>query len=227
MGRAAGVLHMIDEPNHVPDANDLEMLESLARLTGAQLGMLRAMEQTTRQAATDALTGLANRRTLEDTVRKHFERDEDFALAVADLDHFKDLNDTHGHEVGDRALRLFARTMRDAVRPNDLVSRYGGEEFVLVLAGAGIVDAVHALERIRRKLTERLASGTTPEFTASFGIAHSTDAGTFDELFSLADQALLAAKRAGRDRIAIADEDPMLEPDEMARLLAEIDGATS
>jgi GAF domain-containing protein len=106
MGRAAGVLHMIDQPDHVPSANDLDMLESLARLTGAQLGMLRAMEKTTRQAATDALTGLANRRTLEDV-----------ALAVADLDHFKDLNDTHGHEVGDRALRLFARTMRDAVRP--------------------------------------------------------------------------------------------------------------
>src|SRR5689334_16496136 len=71
MGRAAGVLHLVDEPDRVPSGDELHTLESLARLTGARLGMLRAMEKTTRQAATDALTGLANRRTLEDTVRKH------------------------------------------------------------------------------------------------------------------------------------------------------------
>src|SRR5262249_25940364 len=152
-----------------------------SRLVGARLGLLRAMHKTTLQAATDPLTGLANRRTLEEVVRDLLDRGEDFALAIADLDHFKHLNDAHGHEVGARALLLFAATMSHAVRPHDVVARYGGEEFLLVLRGAGLVDAMHALERVRRRLAERLSAGSTPEFTASFGLAHSTAADRFDE----------------------------------------------
>jgi diguanylate cyclase (GGDEF)-like protein len=223
MGRAVGVLHVVDTPDEPPNNEQLNSLETLARLVGARLGLLRAMHRTNLQAATDPLTGLANRRTLEETARELFDKGEDFALAVADLDHFKLLNDAHGHETGDRALRLFARTMRDAVRPHDVVARYGGEEFVLILRGAGIVDAMHALERIRRRLAERLVAGNTPEYTASFGLAHSTSADRFDELFRIADQALLAAKRAGRDRIAIAgDDEPTCDPDEVAQLIADL-----
>jgi diguanylate cyclase (GGDEF)-like protein len=223
MGRAVGVLHVVDDPDQPPSKDQLHSLETLSRLVGARLGLLRAMHRTTLQAATDPLTGLANRRTLEETVRELFDKSEDFALAIADLDHFKLLNDAHGHETGDRALRLFARTMRDAVRPHDVVARYGGEEFVLILRGAGIVDAMHALERIRRRLAERLVAGNTPEYTASFGLAHSTSADRFDELFRLADQALLAAKRSGRDRIAIAgDDEPTTDPEAVAQLLADL-----
>jgi diguanylate cyclase (GGDEF)-like protein len=208
MGRAAGVLHAVDAPGAAPSGEALHSMETLARLVGARLGLLRAMHRTSLQAATDPLTGLANRRTLEESVRELFDQNEDFSLAIADLDHFKVLNDTHGHDTGDRALRLFARTMRDAVRPNDIVARYGGEEFLIVLQGATVVDALHGLERIRRRLAERLAAGTVPEFTASFGLVHSTHADRFDELFALADQALLSAKRSGRDRISIAGEEP-------------------
>ena len=223
MGRAAGVLHAVDEPGHVPNQEQLHAMETLARLVGAKLGLLRAMQRTSLQAATDPLTGLANRRTLEEAVRELFERGDDFALAIADLDHFKLLNDAHGHEAGDRALRLFARTMRDTVRPNDVVARYGGEEFVIILRDAGMVDALHALERVRRRLAERLAAGTTPVYTSSFGLAHSTSADRFDELFSLADQALLTAKATGRDRIAIAGDALACEAAEVAALLAELE----
>jgi diguanylate cyclase (GGDEF)-like protein len=223
MGRAVGVFHVVDQPGEPPTKEQLHSLETLARLVGARLGLLRAMHRTNLQAATDPLTGLANRRTLEEAVRELFDKGEDFALAVADLDHFKLLNDAHGHETGDRALRLFARTMRDALRPHDVVARYGGEEFVLILRGAGIVDAMHALERIRRRLAERLMAGNTPQYTASFGLAHSTHADRFDELFSLADQALLAAKRSGRDRIAIAgDDEPTCDPEAVAQLIADL-----
>ena len=178
------MLHAVDAPNELPDVEQVHSLETLSRLVGARLGLLRAMHRTSLQAATDALTGLANRRTLEEAVRELFEQGQDFSLAVVDLDNFKLLNDTHGHEAGDRALRLFSRTMRDAVRPNDLVARYGGEEFLIVLRGASIIDAMHALERVRRRLAERLTAGTTPVFTASFGLVHSTHADRFDELFS-------------------------------------------
>jgi len=223
MGRAVGVLHVVGEPDNLPPDRDVEGLETLARVCGAKLGLLRAMHKTSLQAATDALTGLANRRTLEETVRQLFDRGEDFALAIADLDHFKLLNDAYGHEIGDRALRLFARTMRDAMRPDDVVARYGGEEFVLIVRGAGVVDAIHALERVRRRLADRLAAGTTPEFTASFGLAHSSLADRFDELFSFADQALLSAKRNGRNRIAVAGDESGHEPPEVTQLLSELE----
>jgi diguanylate cyclase (GGDEF)-like protein len=223
MGRSAGVLHVVDAPEHVPTVQALHSLETLARPVGARLGLLRAMHRTSLQAATDPLTGLANRRTLEETVRDLFERGVDFSLAIADLDHFKLLNDAHGHEVGDRALRLFARTMRDAVRPEDVMARYGGEEFVLVLPGAPVVDAYQALERVRRRLAERLTAGTTPDFTSSFGLAHSKWADRFDDLFSLADQALLSAKRAGRDRITISGDDSGEPFHDIEQLIAQLE----
>ncbi len=223
MGRAVGVLHVVGEQDVLQPDRDVEGLETLARVSGAKLGLLRAMHKTSLQAATDALTGLANRRTLEEAVRGLFDRGEDFALAIADLDHFKLLNDAYGHEVGDRALRLFARTMRDAMRPEDVVARYGGEEFVLILRGASMIDAVHALERVRRRLADRCAAGTIPEYTASFGLAHSSVADRFDELFSLADQALLSAKRAGRNRIAVPGDESGYESPEVAQLLAELE----
>ena len=223
MGRAAGVIHVVEAPDHVPDAEPLHALETLSRLAGARLGLLRAMHRTSLQAATDPLTGLANRRTLEETVRSLFERGDDFSLAIADLDNFKLMNDAHGHEVGDRALRLFARTMRDAVRPDDVVARYGGDEFVLVLKDTGVAEALQGLERVRNRLAERITGGGTPDFTASFGLSHSTHADAFDELFSLADQALLRAKRAGRNRVAIEGDEPVADGPAIEQFLAELE----
>ena len=97
-------------------------------------------------------------------------------LAMGDLDHFKALNDTHGHDAGDRALRLFSRTLRDAVRADDLVCRYGGEEFVVVFPGLSVDVAARALGRIQEQLVLALAAGSVPPFTASFGVAGSTTA---------------------------------------------------
>ena len=107
--------------------------------------LLRAMHRTSLQAATDALTGLANRRTLEEAVRELFEQGQDFSLAVVDLDNFKLLNDTHGHEAGDRALRLFSRTMRDAVRPERSLSLATAAKSSSSCSTApAIIDAMHA-----------------------------------------------------------------------------------
>ena len=121
---------------------------------------------------------------------------------MGDLDHFKKLNDTHGHDIGDRALRQFARIMRTVLRSEDLVSRYGGEEFVLVLPrAAGQAAAAAALTRVQENLLVAVAGGTVPPFTVTFGVAHSDDAGSLEELIRLADAALFKGKREGRNRV--------------------------
>jgi len=145
-----------------------------------------------------------NRRTLENEMRVLLRQKTPFALAIADLDLFKQLNDKHGHETGDRSLRGFALTMRRTLRDVDLVGRWGGEEFVIVMPGADCKLAVGVLDRIRESLAGS-HQGTHPNFTASFGVTDSTMADTLERLIMLADSALYASKNSGRDRVTIAD----------------------
>ena len=126
---------------------------------------------------------------------------------IADLDRFKTLNDAHGHEAGDRALRLFAQVTEQAIREDDLLGRWGGEEFVLVLPDLDRFGALSLLERLRTRLAAA-HPGETARFTASFGVADSTQAGTIDEIVKIADNGLYAAKAGGRDRAKIGEPPP-------------------
>ncbi len=203
MGRTVGVVHAtapLDEPL---DDDGIESLQVLANESGNRLGMLRIMAETQLQASTDGLTGLMNRRSLENRARVMRASGTDFALVLADLDHFKSLNDTHGHETGDRALRVFAETLRSEVRTEDLACRYGGEEFVVLLPRAEMHEAIEAMERVRDALARATRRGDVPTFTASFGIAHSNESVDFDDVVHRADKALFMAKDAGRDCICI------------------------
>ena len=151
---------------------------------------------------TDPLTGLPNLRAFLERLELALadaSRGRRFALAMADIDHFKLINDTHGHQVGDRVLVAIAEVMRQRARKNDLVARYGGEEFVLVLADVDEPLAVHVAESFR----ERIASIKEPAcVTASFGVcAYTEELGTADALIRAADTALYRAKRDGRDRV--------------------------
>jgi diguanylate cyclase (GGDEF)-like protein len=203
MGRTVGVIHTTGAHSAPLDEARIDDLETLANQAGARLGMLRVMAETQLQASTDGLTGLINRRTLENTVRNLRAAKRPFALVMADLDRFKELNDTHGHEAGDRALRIFAQTLRETLRSGDVACRFGGEEFTLVLPDVATADAADLMEKVRTNLTAAVGRGDAPRFTASFGVVHSGDADTFDELVSIADRALFAAKHAGRDRVAL------------------------
>lgn len=124
---------------------------------------------------------------------------------MADLDFFKRVNDSHGHEMGDRALRLFSRVFTDGLRAGDLAARWGGEEFAAVLHGVRAADATRVLERLRNSLAEATMTGETPPFTASFGIIDSATVGNFELLVRTADDALYAAKEAGRDCVVVGD----------------------
>lgn len=202
-GKSLGVVHATFADGLPPDESRMEM-ELIARRAGDRIGMLRLFDEAQNQASSDPLTGMLNRRSLEATVRRLVLDGGRYVVAYGDLDRFKDLNDTHGHEVGDRALRLFSRAVRDSIRPDDLACRYGGEEFVLVLPDLRVDEAVRVLERIRASLARNLADDGVPPFTVSFGVAASAQADTFDRVVALADTALLAAKAAGRDRVVVS-----------------------
>jgi diguanylate cyclase (GGDEF)-like protein len=199
-GRSSGVVHAMGADGAPPTENDLSYLDITTRHASERIAMLRAFEKSETQARTDPLTGLWNRRSLENRVRELARDATPYALAYGDLDHFKILNDTHGHEAGDQALRLFARVLRASVRPDDITARYGGEEFVIVLPDCPTETATRILERLREQLALTLTNGRVPAFTVSFGVASSTDADTFDDIVALADRALLTAKTDGRNR---------------------------
>jgi diguanylate cyclase (GGDEF)-like protein len=118
-----------------------------------------------------------------------------------DLDHFKLLNDTYGHEGGDRALRVFATAVHEMLRGTDVAGRYGGEEFVFAFPDRAPAEALMAIERLRSGLRVATESGACPSFTASFGLAEWEPKMTVDELLRVADDRLRQAKLTGRNRV--------------------------
>ncbi len=201
MGQPIGVVHATgavdDPPGHRVEAN----VQAMAAVAGNRLGMLRALEKRERQATTDPLTGLVNRRELEDRARDMAVTEARVAVVIIDLDRFKELNDTHGHDAGDSALRTFARVASDGLRPDDVAARYGGEEFVLLLPGVDATGAVRVVERLRVALSDTIERGGLPRFTFSAGLVDAEPPFELAELISRADEALLEAKNTGRDRI--------------------------
>lgn len=223
MGRSIGVLHATTPVDQALNPEQIAELTSLGMQAGAKIGTVRVFERTQLQARTDGLTGLSNRRTIEQVVRELAAKRVPYALALADLDHFKRLNDTRGHAAGDQALRLFGDVVRRTLRSGDHVARWGGEEFVIVMPNAAATEGVEIIERCRAELERTLANCAVPRFTASYGVADSTMAGELEHVIRIADQALYQAKETGRDRLAIGQpgSEPLLpEP----RHASECDG---
>lgn len=208
MGRSLGVLHVTGAPGAPPDEEAAHRLVVLAAQTGTAIGTIRAFSKAQLQASTDSLTGLLNRRSAEDKLVRRLHAGDSFAVVMADLDHFKLLNDTYGHDVGDRALRLFCDSVRDALRAEDIFARWGGEEFMIALPNSNRSAAGAVLERVRRTLAESCARADTPSVTASFGVSDTSMTPHLDQLLRLADEALLRAKARGRDRVQLAGADP-------------------
>jgi two-component system, cell cycle response regulator len=160
-------------------------------------------------ATLDGLTGVFNRREfnrrLQIEMNQAARQDYRCALIMFDIDHFKKLNDTYGHQAGDEALKCFAALLKQQVRPGDLVARYGGEEFGVILPHTTIHEAAMVAERLRQAVEQEPVSISitqTLQITASIGVsAFPEDAGDPPALLEAADQALYAAKRGGRNRV--------------------------
>ena len=206
-GHLLGVIHVTAPEDEPPDPKLVEQLVTLAGQVGVRVGAMRTLETTRIEASTDGLTGLSNRRMLEARLGDLLRGQVSFALAVADLDHFKQLNDTYGHETGDRALQLFSKVLEDNVRGHDVVARFGGEEFVLVYPELSVKKSMEVIERIRLALEQAIEANGLPPFTCSFGVTHSSVAATVEAIIRTADAGLFMAKDLGRDRVVYADEE--------------------
>jgi diguanylate cyclase (GGDEF)-like protein len=177
--------------------------------------LLEANERLRHMSQTDALTGLDNRRHLEDRLREMFEHakrlSEPFACVMCDLDRFKSVNDTYGHQAGDAVLKQFSRILRHEVREIDRVGRYGGEEFMLLLPGTVLDAGVTFAERVRKQVeTHTFTFGETSICrTASFGVSAWPHPRIVDcdGLMRAADDALYVAKESGRNRVVRFDSD--------------------
>ncbi|MEZ4501096.1 MAG: GGDEF domain-containing protein [Dehalococcoidia bacterium] len=162
-----------------------------------------------REAATDALTGLANRREFDRSLASALAEgtpERPVAVVIADIDHFKRVNDTYGHPAGDRVLAAVADAVRNATRWGDVAARYGGEEFALILRGASPESAVEVAERMRTAVAEQSIDieGVSVHVTISAGVALNGDGDPADVVLAQADVALYEAKSAGRNRVCMA-----------------------
>jgi diguanylate cyclase (GGDEF)-like protein/PAS domain S-box-containing protein len=223
-GVAVGILHFqVIASDELPKAIMLHAT-MFAEQVGLSVANLRLREALRDQSIRDPLTGLFNRRYLEEMltreVRRAVRSEQSLGLLMLDLDHFKKFNDTYGHDAGDTVLRETASFLTRSVRSEDVVCRFGGEEFVVILPLASLKVTHARAERIRSRLRELavLHQGhSLGMITVSVGVAALPDHGTVPKsLLDAADAALYRAKREGRDRVVSADPPLRLEDSELA-----------
>ncbi len=158
-------------------------------------------------AHTDELTGVSNRRQLYADLKRELTRAQrsgrPFSLILFDIDHFKDVNDTHGHAAGDEVLKSISHVTRAQLRQNDLLGRWGGEEFLILAVDADSAEAGTLAERLRRSI-EQSTLGPVSRVTASFGVATFCPQDSEDDLIRRTDAALYKAKEGGRNRVVVA-----------------------
>ncbi len=212
-GETLGMVHFqaTDETPKM-DASELSFKTTFAAQVGLSIANIRLREALRTQSVRDALTGLYNRRYLEETLEREVRRAaraaQSLGLLMIDLDHFKNFNDTYGHDAGDAVLRETALFLAKGIRAEDFVCRFGGEEFVVILPTADLESSRARAERLRlkmRELTIMYQGKSLGMVTISVGVAAFPEHGTSPkELMAATDAALYQAKRGGRDLVVVA-----------------------
>jgi diguanylate cyclase (GGDEF)-like protein len=212
-GRILGVMSVNRRPIDAFSEREMRLAEAIAAQAALAIANARLYQQTLELSFTDSLTGVANRRQLFLRLEQEFSRSVRFgdplSLLMIDLDLFKQINDRHGHTVGDGVLRGVALALRRNVRKIDVVARYGGEEFCIVLPRVGKPEALEVAEKLRRAVSAAALPGPEGKgplrVTISIGVATlGIDADDVGSLVEKADVALYEAKRLGRDQVSMA-----------------------
>lgn len=213
-GAAVGtVLTIKKEKGYWDNEETGKLLSTYIGLASSALDNVRLISLTKQASITDALTGTYNRRFFVETLEKQMSlakrHKEPLSLLIADLDHFKKVNDTYGHTAGDRALQQVGMILKDSIRTSDVLCRYGGEEFAIIMPKTGISGALEKAEKIRQYTEsagfDTMVTGKSLGITISIGVASFPENGNeYDTLVDAADGALYKAKRNGRNRVEMA-----------------------
>jgi len=207
-GRVAAVLVVVRPVSSPFQPDDRDTLLALAPVAAAALQNAKTAKAALEETMIDPLTSIGNRRRLSAELPEALRGDQPVALVMVDLDHFKSVNDTHGHPAGDKLLQQVAGVVRDTIRPGDSVYRFGGEEFCVVLRNTSreVSEAVEVAERIRAAVAERefdVGIGSPLRMTASLGVSTAIDGEVDgDALLARADAALYVAKNGGRNQVS-------------------------
>ncbi len=219
-GEALGIVHLQATMAGQLESAELSFKTTFAGQVGLSIANIRLREALRMQSLRDSLTGLYNRRYLEELLEREIRRASRGAyplgVLMIDLDHFKNFNDTYGHEAGDAILREAGRSLVKSVRAEDFICRFGGEEFVVVLPTANAEASQARAERLRLKIKELTVTDQGRSMgmvTISVGVAVFPDHGDSpNDLMAAADAALYQAKRGGRDQVAVAARKALEEP---------------
>lgn len=210
-----GALVVVSDEVGIISHDDARNVGLLAAIASTSLEIVWEIEEADRRARIDPLTGLANRRHFEEQLQRIIAETDRFggsgSLVLVDIDHFKNVNDTYGHQAGDQVLRQVARALTEGVRAVDVCARYGGEELAILLPQTSLEGACDLAERLRRAIAERVVKvgSESIRVTASFGVAsYPTSVSVRESLFPAADRALYAAKHDGRNCVRSAAATP-------------------
>lgn len=208
-GDAAKLPSVMDETLRMAELN--RQLEGRLQISSREVEHLREhLSRLEREASLDSLTGIANRKSMDKSLRDaiSFAAREERPLCVLmiDIDHFKQFNDTHGHQLGDQVLKLVAHYMSDCIKGQDTAARYGGEEFCVILPQTRLHDAIHVADTIRelvaaKKVVNRRTGLMLGQITLSVGVAQYRPGESAGDLVNRADEALYLAKQTGRNRV--------------------------
>ena len=201
-GYNIGALCAMDTVPHDPTAEQIKLLQDLGRLVVDELELRKL-------ACLDPLTGVLTKRGLEKAMNRLIAKldNAEACVVMMDVDHFKSVNDTHGHGAGDRVLQSAVEACRASVRPQDVVARVGGEEFAIILPGMALSEGLKAAERMRQGIAAQSTKTREGEIsvTASFGVAMASPGlRDFEKALAAADQAMYAAKNGGRNQVRAA-----------------------
>lgn len=215
-GETMGILHVCHGPDHPRSVRELweQLTVTTAGKLALELANLQLRERLRQQSIRDPLTGLFNRRYLDETLRRELQRAarhrHSVGVIMLDIDHFKQFNDTYGHDGGDTLLRAMGTLLQSYIRGEDMACRYGGEEFTLILPGANLDQTMQRAEQFRQSIKQLLVQHNGRQLrtiTASLGIAVFPQHGITDEtVMKAADRALYLAKSSGRDCVMIATQ---------------------